>query len=151
MIMAVLNWNSLTSGSYAFNPNVDVLVFNDSSISAADVDTYSSSGIVDIIFSYGGKTVTLQTSSHTVTTTNVTFANGSQLIIGDNTTATVNDNAANTINGGSGNDLLLGAGGSDSISGGAGNDVFQIAHDYSTGAYGNDTLNGGTGQDSMFY
>jgi hypothetical protein len=155
--MATYNWSALSNGQVLnFNPSVDVLRFDNTAISAADVDTYSTSGVVDIVFTHAGKTVTLQTSSLSITRNNVTFANGSMLLIGDDSTGTTGDAGNNTLTSGSGNDKLIGGAGSDTLNGGDGNDVFQIAHgyDFSTPAgrsYGNDTLNGGSGTDRMFY
>ena len=150
--MATLNWSTLVSGTYAFDPNVDVLHFDDPAISAAAVDASSTTGTDDLVLDDGSKSVRLLTSALAITTTNVTFANGSRLIIGDNTTGTANDHGANTLNGGSGNDMLIGAAGADTMNGGDGNDVFSIEHDYgATQAYGNATLNGGAGVDRLFY
>ena len=74
--MAVFNWSALSSGDLVFNPNSDVLHFDNASINAADLTATSSSGVSDNIFSYQGKTVRMLTSSHTLGTSNVTFANG---------------------------------------------------------------------------
>jgi Ca2+-binding RTX toxin-like protein len=80
-------------------------------------------------FTFGGKTVMLQTDLKSITTTNVTFDDGSLLIVGDNTTGTANDDAWNTLTGGPGADQLIGVGGDAPL--------------------GDDTLNGGTGADNM--
>ena len=141
--MSTLNWSVLNDGqAYDFNPLSDVLNFNDPSISAFWV--WLDSDGTTISFEYGGKTVTLNTAPYTLTTTNVTFADGSKLIIGDNTTATASDDGPNTLTGGSGDDQLIGAGGADSLSGGDGDDFLD-------GGFGNDTLNGGAGSDWVSY
>src|SRR5688572_15381367 len=163
--MAVLNWSTL-GGAYPFDPESDRLHFDDATISAAAVELWFSTGggaaegFEDPEFIYGGKHVLLFAQALAITTANVTFADGSRMVIGDDTTGTENDRAANTLNGGSGNDLLIGAGGADNMIGGDGDDVFQIQHDYRATAgsqgtvplvYGNATLNGGNGIDRMFY
>ena len=148
--MATFLWSNLTNGQVitTFNPAVDVLRFDDDTISAADVSIDSNDLLTVAILSYGGKTVTIQMNPLATTSTNVTFADGSMLLVGDNTTGTVNDDAANTLVGGSGDDQLLGLGGADSLVGGAGNDVFTMYGSSDTvggGVWGNDTINGGSG------
>ena len=58
-----------------------------------------------------------------MTTSNVAFADGSRVIIGDNTTGTTNDGLANTLTGRNFNDQLLGLAGNDRLGGGTGNDT----------------------------
>src|SRR5262245_52454059 len=119
--MAVYKWSEQASGTVInFNPAVDVFQFDDPTIHAADVTMSSSQGVVDNIFHYQGKTVTLTASSHTLGTSNVVFTDGgggldsSRYIVGDNSTA-LNDDGPNTITGGSNHDFLIGGGGSDTI------------------------------------
>jgi len=129
--MATFNWTALTNGQViAFdpfdpvgNPLGDVLNFDDLTISAANIAVDSTDGVTDFIVFYEGKTVTFLGAPLAVTTSNVTFANGSVLLVGDDTTGTVNDNAPNTLVGGSGDDQLIGLEGADSLAGGAGNDT----------------------------
>src|SRR5690242_13592942 len=104
--MAVFNWTALNNNqTIGFNPAVDVLNFNDGTIAAADLQLTLNSGASPFTrFSVGGKTVTLQSDARTITTTNVVFADRSELLIGDNATATTNDDSANTIVGGDGDD-----------------------------------------------
>ncbi|MGH9260719.1 MAG: calcium-binding protein, partial [Acidimicrobiales bacterium] len=153
-------WSTLSDGqSIAFDPSQDQLVFDDPAISAASLTVDANTEAIPplTIFSFGGKTVTLFTLPYALTTTNITFADGSLLIIGDNTTAVpttpdVADGAANTIVGGSGSDLLIGLGGADSIFGGDGDDLFPMVVDEATGGtYGSDTVDGGTGSDTLVY
>src|SRR5687768_17412225 len=94
------------NGLILFDETQDILSF-DPGISAADI-FFESDGS-NSSFSHGGITVILDTSPYTLTTTNVTFANGSRIVIGDNTTGTTADDAANTVVGGAGDDLLIGA------------------------------------------
>ena len=123
--MTTYNWSALTNGqSVTFDPVADTLVINDSSISATDLSfSFSGNSTPPCTFSFGGKTITLQTAFATLTTSNITFADGSMYLIGDNTTGTANDGGANTLTGGGGDDRLIGLAGDDSMAGGAGNDT----------------------------
>ena len=149
--MTTYNWSTLTNLQVlsTFDANVDVLVFDDLSISAASVvPGFSNQGIAPTNLSFGGKTVALQIPFASLTTSNVTFANGSLFLVGDNTTGTANDNNPNTLTGGNGNDRIFGLGGDDSMTGGAGNDTFVL---YTSSSFGNDTIDGGTGSDTLDY
>ena len=76
--MAVFSWTTLNNNqTIAFNPNIDVLNVNDPNLSAADVGTSGGSSTASISISIGGKTVTLQTDRRALTTSNVSFADGS--------------------------------------------------------------------------
>jgi serralysin len=152
--MATLNWSSLTNGQVitTFNPASDTLHFDAAAISAGDVvaDGEVETPPFFIRLSYGGKTVTVEMNPLMATSTNITFADGSMLLVGDNTTGTASDNAANTLIGGAGSDQLIGLGGADSLVGGGGNDVFPVFGDTS-GAWGNDTIKGGAGVDIISF
>jgi len=148
--MATYLWSSLTDGqTIAFNPTVDVLHIDDPTKSAADI--YALVVSMDLshfsLNDFGlnrdqDKTVTLQVDPRMVTQTNITFADGSVLLIGDNTTGTINDDSANTLVGGIHDDQLLGLGGADSLTGGGGDDSLG-------GGLGNDTIVGGDGNDIL--
>jgi hypothetical protein len=138
----VLPWSSLTDGQIvAFDPVQSVLRFDSNSISAAVVALSKASGSTPL--THDGKTVRLKTGLKTITTTNITFDDGSLLIVGDNTTSTANDDAANSLAGGTGADLLFGLGGADILSGGAGSDILR-------GGADSDILTGGAGADSLY-
>ena len=146
---ALYNWSTLTNDQQiAFNPSTDKLSFDSSSISAASLSLSWVSNTSTSI-SYGGKSITLQTDVKALTPTNITFANGSLLLIGDNATATTGDDSSNNLNGSSQADLLLGLGGDDQLNGGIGNDFIDggAGSNGLFGAAGNDTLIGGAGQD----
>src|SRR5215210_6400300 len=115
--MATFLWSAV-SGPILFNPTTDVLRFDDPTISAASVHVTGNSTSAN--FEYGGKTVTLGMNWFSITTTNVTFDNGSLLLVGDNTTGITGDDLNNTLTGGNGNDQLIGMGGDDVMFGGAG-------------------------------
>ena len=147
--MALFNWSTLADLQVvAFNPLVDKLRFDDLAISAASVVLDLSSGITSV-FSVGGKTVTVNTAAATLTSTNVTFDDGSLLLVGDNTTGTANDDGNNTRTGSGFNDQLLGFGGNDTLTGGVGNDILNgdTGNDKLTGGAGDDTQNGEDGND----
>jgi Ca2+-binding RTX toxin-like protein len=123
--------------SFSLGPTPEVLNFDQTAIAAADIRPVAEGSNVRISVVAGphaGKDVLLLgVSPLQLATTNVTFADGSQLLIGDNSTA-LNDDAANTLSGTSGRDLLLGFGGNDIFVGGGG---------------GADVIDGGEGRDSI--
>src|SRR4051812_37362864 len=140
--MAVFQFSALSDGqSLVFNPNADVLNFDETTVAAADlrVTQVGSNIRLDVVSgTQAGKDVTLQNVSPLqLATSNVTFADGSKLLFGDNSTGQ-NDNLANSLTGTAGSDLLQGFGGADTMSGGAGNDTYIV----STGDVLSDT--GGT-------
>ena len=129
--MAVFRFSALSDGqSLVFNPNADVLNFDQTTVAAADlrVTQVGSNIRIDVVSgTQAGKDVTLQNMSPLqLATTNVTFADGSKLLFGDNSTAQ-NDNLANSLTGTAGNDLLQGFGGADTMNGGAGNDAYIVS------------------------
>jgi Ca2+-binding RTX toxin-like protein len=139
--MAIYNWSALINGDIfgvgllsSFDPAVDQLVF-DTGISAVDLTIDGDDVSPVTIFSHGGKTVTLDKSLLAITTSNVTFATGSLLVVGDNTTGIVNDGGANTITGGSFNDVLFGQAGDDRL----------------VQTLGSDVIFGGDGQDILTF
>jgi len=124
-------WSSLANGqSIAFDPLLDVLSFDSADIRAAQV--VAATGGTSLLLTAEGKTVTLQINPRQAAQTNIEFADGSKLLIGDNAAATAGDDGPNTLTGGAGNDQLIGLGGDDSLAGGAGIDRFD-------GGAGNDT------------
>jgi Ca2+-binding RTX toxin-like protein len=153
--MTTYNWSNLNPGDVfgadtlpSFNAGQDQLIFDDTVNGAADVLFDGNDS--ETFLSLGGKFVTLNTAPFTITSGNVTFADGSVLIVGDNTTGVTEDGNANTIAGGGGNDLLVGGGGADQIGGGAGNDVFVFFGD-NDDTFGNDVIDGGSGSDTLAY
>ena len=137
-----------------FNPNApnnDILIVDNTSASKLKV-TQSGSNLV---LTNGTNTATLQNFvREQVTTTNITFTDGSVLLIGDNNIAVADDGAANGLAGGVGNDQLIGLGGDDNLVGGAGNDLIYGNTGNDTigdAAGGNDTAFGGQGNDTLNY
>src|SRR5262245_35915615 len=131
--MAIFNWTAQADGALIpFDPTIDQFVFDDTGISATGVEVAAVSA--GLGFQFGGKLVVLTMHGLSATSTNVTFADGSQLIVGDNTTGTT-DNGSNVLVGSSGVDHLLGLGGNDTllqttgadrIDGGADSDVLDF-------------------------
>src|SRR5438067_7987038 len=147
--MATYNFSALSSGqAISFNPSSDVLNFDQTAISAANlsIDLQGSDTRVTVLSGTdGGKTITLLgTMPPQLATSNVHFANGSAILFGDNSAGTAGDDAANSLSSTSGNDLVKGFGGNDTIFANAGNDRIE------SGA-GNDTISGGGGQDQYVW
>jgi D-alanyl-D-alanine carboxypeptidase len=120
-----------------------------------------------LAFANAGATLTLDRALRATTTGNVSFADGSVLVVGDNAAGTRRDDRANKsdilkhhkaaadadnqlvglgghdqLKGGHGDDLLLGGTGNDGLWGRLGNDVLS-------GDQGNDALYGGAGEDRL--
>ncbi len=123
--MATILWSTLADGStIAFNAATDILSFDDGSISAGDRNMITWTGS-DVIFSVGdkanaalNKTVhfTITDGGRALTDGNVTYLNGSKLLIGDNTQNIGNgsstfDDAANSLTGTAFGDRFFGLGG----------------------------------------
>jgi len=110
--MTTYNWSMRSPNeAVVFDPLVDVLFFG--AVQGTTGDPSGANVFLNLAgagstLSYLGKSVTLLTPYRTLTTSNVTFQNGSRLVVGDNTTGTANDDSANTLVGSSGNDHLLG-------------------------------------------
>jgi Ca2+-binding RTX toxin-like protein len=142
--VAVYQFSALSDGqAISFNPNADALNFDQTAISAADVRATAEG--TSIRMSASGKEVFLQNAQLAqLTTLNVTFANGSLLLFGDNTTGQTADNNGNSLIGGAEDDHLWGFGGNDTLTGNAGDD-------WLAGGTGHDTLTGGAGADSIVF
>eukprot|EP01030_Chromulinospumella_sphaerica_P002444 gene2444-2394_t len=143
------NWSSLSHGSVrAFNPLTDRLLIDNNGLSASSFYlTWNGSTAVTLVG--GGKSITLNTDSKSLSSANMVFSNGSVLLVGDNSAFTTNDDSANTLTGTAGADHFYGLGGNDSLVGGDGNDIFNTG--YATNSIGNDTINGGAGDDTLAY
>jgi Ca2+-binding RTX toxin-like protein len=153
-VMATFSWTTLANNeSVAFNPSIDVLNFNDASIAAADLSlTFNSSSSPSLRLSVNSKAVTLQTDPRTITPSNVTFADGSALLIGDLTTGLTGDASANKIVGGNGNDQIFGMGGNDVILAGGGDDrIVPFGPAPSFIPWGDETIDGGSGTDTLAF
>lgn len=143
--MAIYTWSALSNGQQiSFNPAVDKIVFDIPGVTWQELsnwDWISTPGGPAFILSYAGKQVSfvgLDIAQHAADT--LTFASGTQLLVGDQLATTGADNLANLIVGGDTHDILYGLGGNDTINGGAGNDFINAG-------LGNDVIDGGAGFD----
>ena len=89
--MSIFNFSAQASGAHlVFDPAADVLAFDSGSINASQVRLLASGG--NLAFTAGGKTVWLDGLGYELATIdNVTFADGSVLLLGDGTTDTFHD------------------------------------------------------------
>jgi Ca2+-binding RTX toxin-like protein len=145
--MANIGYSFLTNGLvYLVNPINDKVVFTDPLISAAEVRLFESDGRAVLHSTVENKLVGFNIDQTTkllmaqFTSTNVTFADGSVLKIGDETIGHTDDNLANTLIGLTKDDHLIGLGGNDTLKGAGGNDFLE-------GGAGDDRLDGGAGAD----
>jgi len=149
--MTVYNWSALTNNQQiAFNPLTDRITFDDASITPASIGVYWSNS-ASTTLSNSGKNINILADVKTLTSSNIVFAYGGLLLIGDDTTGTTADAAANTIVGSPLGDRLLGLGGDDVINAGAGDDFIQMWSSTSSALIGNATINGGEGYDFLSY
>jgi Ca2+-binding RTX toxin-like protein len=116
--MAVYRFSALRDGqALSFHPDTDFLSFDQSIISAADLRVQISGAHTHIQVMSGpqaGKDLLLlNTTPLELATSNVGFANGSQLLFGDDSPSQAGDNGDNLLDGSSGRDLMQGFGGND--------------------------------------
>lgn len=159
--MAIINFSTLANKD-KINLGGDKLVF-DGGISAADVAIAELKTGVQL--NAGGKTILLKDwELGNLNIDQVTFNNGSELLVGDKVFATTNDDNANMIEpffpGNKNRDQLRGMGGDDELTGGKGDDLMfgqagndtlygQDDDDWLDGGSGNDILEGGAGKDTI--
>lgn len=121
--MAIFLYSQVKSTSINFNVLLDVLHFDIGSAGEVEVRVSGTS----LLLKLGGEWVTLLNSNRSaLTTANVTFADGSQLLIGDNTTGVSADGSANDLRGLAGNDRLIGLAGNDYLDGREGSDTYVV-------------------------
>src|SRR5262245_20010130 len=116
--MAIYRFSALRDGqTVAFQPDSDLLNFDQAFISAADIRATAAgphTHIQVVSGSQAGKDIyLLNTSPLQLATSNVDFANGSLLLYGDGSPGQAGDNGDNTLIGGGGRDLMQGFGGND--------------------------------------
>lgn len=171
-----LTFPATIPGGTAIFKTSDKLIFDDSTISASELifDTTTANLKITI----GSNVITLTGFAQAqMAAANFIFADGSALIIGDNTTATTKDGSANLLSSTDGDDYLDGLGGSDTVvysnassavtinlatttaqdTGGAGSDLLKnienirgsIYNDTLTGDDNDNVLDGGFGIDAL--
>jgi Ca2+-binding RTX toxin-like protein len=166
--MAVYRFSTLSDNqAISFDPESDRLYFDQTSMAAANVVAWADSQGLHVYETTSGKEVVLLGMSRfEVTTSNISFADGSRLLYGDNSLAGGDDGPNSLsgtfhddhLHGWGGDDTLLGRGGADwleggnnddRLEGGSGNDLLQGGDDQDTlyGDTGADTLYGGAGDD----
>ncbi|SMF94842.1 Hemolysin-type calcium-binding repeat-containing protein [Methylomagnum ishizawai] len=140
--MATYDFGALADQqTLAFAPAQDTLWFGDPAWGAAAVALGQAGR--DLWLSGPDKTIVLaRTQAANLASAHFGFADGSHLLVGDDTPGTALDNAANLLTGTGQGDYLEGLGGNDTLDGGGGNDRL-------IGDRGNDRLDGGTGADLM--
>jgi Ca2+-binding RTX toxin-like protein len=144
--VATYQFSALSDGqAISFNPNADVLNFDQSTIFAGNVRVTVEGADLRISIAAGtssGKDIVLLgVSPLQLASTNVTFAN-TRLAFGDDSPGTGADNGHNLIVGTSGRDNLAGFGGDDTLRGGSGADLLD-------GGLGNDTYDDVTAGDVL--
>ncbi len=120
--MTIYKFNELKSNSIiTFSIASDILQF-DTTFSAASGSVAQTGA--NISLTYGSKTIQLANISLAqLSTTSIKFADGSLLLIGDNSSNSANDALENVLSGSALNDLLVGLGGNDTLDGKAGADA----------------------------
>ena len=154
--MAVYQFSTLSDGqSISFNPTADRLNFDQTTIAAGDLTLAQEGNDLRLLVKSGplaGKDVVLLSMDPSkLATSNLTFADGSLALIGDNAPVLANDHLGNALTGGAGRDLLMGLGGNDTLNGGDNNDslIGGDGNDNINGNNGNDWLEGGQGIDTL--
>lgn len=138
--MTTFTFSEQAGESIEFDATSDILSIT-GSVSAASLTLVESNG--NLIVTAGSTAVTLQdTEIKQLTTSNIVFADGSELEVGDNNTSTSGDDSANSITTTSDDDLIYGFGGNDTIVAGAGDDIVIAGS-------GNDSITGGNGADFL--
>jgi Ca2+-binding RTX toxin-like protein len=127
--MPIYRFSALSDGQQIrFNPQLDDLIFDQSLISAADMrvtDEGAHTRIRLMSGPYIGKDVLLlNVDPQQLAGSNLSFANGSTLLFGDNSSAR-NDDLGNSLTGTAGRDHIAGFGGNDTLDGGAGADFMD--------------------------
>jgi Ca2+-binding RTX toxin-like protein len=140
--MATYRFSTLRDGqSVSFRPGLDVLNFDQSAIAAADIRVFASGANTRI--EYGSKDILLlNTTPFQLTVSNVTFVNGSRLVVGsDAANSLLGNGGRDHLMGFAGNDTLNGGAGADRLDGGLGNDTYHVtAGDVLVDAGGIDTV-----------
>jgi D-alanyl-D-alanine carboxypeptidase len=142
-------WQPITS----FDPASDTMRIDMASAASANIGVNG-----NFEAGFGDATLKLPLAFKSVTTSNIQFADGSLLIVGDNASGTQGDDKANSIDiakqfasAEMKDNQVFGLGGDDDIRAGSGNDKLfgGDGRDRLWGRDGNDTLDGGDGRDEL--
>src|SRR5438046_669364 len=112
--MAVYQFSALSDGqAISFNASADRLNFDQTAVAAGDLSLVQEGTSLHVIVKSGaqtGKDVFLSNTAleQIASGSNISFADGSVAMIGDNIASTAGDAAGNGLAGGAGRDLLMG-------------------------------------------
>ena len=122
--MATFQFSQVKGTSIGFRVKTDILNFDLGSAADLDITTSGTS----LILRMGNESVALLNTGQVgqFSTTNITFSDGSLLLIGDDTTGTSRDSLANVLTGAAGNDRLIGMAGNDTLDGRDGSDTYVV-------------------------
>lgn len=148
-------------GTFNFDPAVDRLLFNDGTIAAAAVQ-FGLNPDNSVSVTYGTKTVTfvpVNTAADTpfpfyASPTNISFQDGSKLLIGDGLATASGDNAGSTLTGTARNDQFMTFNGVDTVNAGDGNDLIYVGYANAPGQAAmpsGDNIDGGAGIDKVLF
>jgi Ca2+-binding RTX toxin-like protein len=139
--VAVYQFSTLSNGqAIAFDPNADLLYFDDSSLSASRLRFTVEGANLRVNVGTGKDVILLDTALQQLAPSNINFTNG-LVLLGDNSPSQAGDNAANSLTGAAGNDFLGGFGGADTLNGGLGDDRYLVSTgDVLIDAGGNDMI-----------
>lgn len=152
-LLTNLNHNALFADIDAFNPAKDHLLVK--SVSAAQVQIHDTT---QFVATAAGATMTVPMELRETTARNVSFADSSVLVVGDNRRGTAGDDLGNAIDileqfskAARHDNHLLGLDGDDALKGGYGADRLEGGRgdDHINGRGGNDRLLGGRGLDVL--
>jgi Ca2+-binding RTX toxin-like protein len=126
--MATILFGDLVNGaSIDFDPLADLLVLDSPATAASAVRLGFDAAGGNVSLAAGGRLVhLLGPNVRQLTSASITFADGSLLVVGDETAGTASDDLPNSLDGGSRGDLLVGLGGADTMAGGAGDDAYLV-------------------------
>jgi D-alanyl-D-alanine carboxypeptidase len=163
-IIDTIKSDALWQGIPAFDAASDTLL-----VKAVSARALSVSGDQELRLAYQNAELSLPVDLRRVTTSNVTLADGSVLVVGDNSVGASADDVASVINiarqfsgaanddnqllGLGGDDWMAGANGNDKLHGGDGDDILRGrgGDDVLLGSAGADRLVGGAGDDRFVF
>jgi Ca2+-binding RTX toxin-like protein len=147
--MTAFDFSLVKNTSIAFNTAADTLNFSTESAASLTLTAVGS----DLVITTGSDSITLTGAAmEALTTNNVTFTDGSALVIGDNSANVTFDALGNNVgNGTAKDDQLIGLAGADTLNGLAGNNKIDggAGADTINVADGNNVIYGGSDADAI--